>query len=153
MSHPGIRIKELRTKQGLSQEQLAEKLDMNRVNISNYERGVITNIPGDVLVKLADILDTNTDYLLGRSDSEEGSSDWDSQLPELNDKDDKDIAKDLEKIIQNLSANDGYSHFGGQTIEELDEEDKELLISSLENSIRLAKRMAKQKFTPKKYRK
>ncbi|MGG1481427.1 helix-turn-helix transcriptional regulator [Bacillus smithii] len=68
MFHPGIRIKELRTKYGLSQDELAKKLNMKRENISHYERGKITNIPSDVLLKLADILKTNTDYLLGRSD-------------------------------------------------------------------------------------
>jgi hypothetical protein len=35
----------------------------------------------------------------------------------------------------------------------LDNESKELLRISLENSMRLAKQMAKKKFTPKKYRK
>lgn len=147
MSHPGIRIKELRTKLGLSQEKLAKKLGMKRENISHYERGVITNIPSEILVKLSEILETNTDYLLGRSIEE---TNWN---PELNEKDERDIAKDLEKIIHNLSEKDGYSHFGGQEIDDLDEEDKELLKQSLENSLRLAKRMAKQKFTPKKYRK
>ncbi|WP_246098426.1 helix-turn-helix domain-containing protein [Saccharibacillus brassicae] len=68
MDHPGIRIRELRMRRGLSQDQLAAALDMNRVNISNYERGKITNIPGDVLLKLANKLNTSTDYLLGREE-------------------------------------------------------------------------------------
>ena len=40
----------------------------------------------------------------------------------------------------------------GRILDELDEEDRELLIGSWENTLRLTKRMAKQKFTPKKYR-
>jgi len=75
-----------------------------------------------------------------------------NDLPELTKKDERDIAKDLEKIINNLNANDGYSQFDGQVIEDMSEEDRELLIASLENSMRLAKRLAKQKFTPKKHR-
>lgn len=74
-------------------------------------------------------------------------------LPELTKKDERDVAKDLEKIIAGLEGhNDGYAQFDGQTIEDMDEEDRELLIASLEQSMRLAKRLAKKKFTPKKYR-
>ena len=80
------------------------------------------------------------------------NSDWDSKLPELTKKDERDITKDLEVMVNNLNSEDGYAAFGGHSIDEADEEDLELLKSSLENSYRLAKRMAKQKFTPKKYR-
>ena len=74
-------------------------------------------------------------------------------LPELTKKDERDVAKDLEKIIAGLEGhNDGYAQFDGQTIEDMDDEDRELLIASLEQSMRLAKRLAKKKFTPKKYR-
>jgi len=69
MFHPGIRIKELRLKRKMSQVDLAQKLGMNRENISHYERGKITKIPSDVLAKIADVLHTNTDFLLGRSDN------------------------------------------------------------------------------------
>ncbi|WP_231571723.1 helix-turn-helix domain-containing protein [Gordoniibacillus kamchatkensis] len=63
----GHRIKELRERQGWSQDQLAELLGMNRANVSNYERGVITNIPSEIIVKLAALFGTSTDYLLGTS--------------------------------------------------------------------------------------
>ncbi len=75
------------------------------------------------------------------------------KLPELTEKDERDIQKELEKIINGLKTGSGFAAFGGVDIDELDEEDRELLIASLENSLRLAKRIAKQKFTPKKYRK
>jgi transcriptional regulator with XRE-family HTH domain len=74
------------------------------------------------------------------------------ELPELTAKDELDIKKNLQKMIDDLSQ-DGYAAFDGQGMDEMEEEDKELLIASLENSLRLAKRLAKQKFTPKKYRK
>ena len=77
MSHSGIRIKQLRVQKGVSQDELAEKLSMNRVNISHYERGKITNIPGDVLTKIAQVLNTNTDYLLGLSNIEDEELDED----------------------------------------------------------------------------
>lgn len=56
----------------------------------------------------------------------------------------------IERLINKLGK-DGYAAFGGE--DPVDEVDKELLIAFLENSMCLAKRMAKQKFTPNKYRK
>ncbi|MEV2908612.1 helix-turn-helix domain-containing protein [Paenibacillus larvae] len=62
------RIKSLREKKGMTQDELANRLNMNRANISNYERGIITNIPSEVLNKMADLFGTSVDYILGRSD-------------------------------------------------------------------------------------
>lgn len=63
----GKRIKELRLRRGLTQDQMADKLGMNRANFSNYERGVALP-PGDTLAEIAKILMTSTDYLLGLVD-------------------------------------------------------------------------------------
>ncbi|MBL1228000.1 helix-turn-helix transcriptional regulator [Enterococcus sp. BWB1-3] len=63
------RIKELRTANKMSQQELADILGMKRENISNYERGTITNVPSEVLDKLADHFQVSIDYLLGRTDS------------------------------------------------------------------------------------
>lgn len=63
----GARIKALRIEKKLSQEQLAEKLDVMQNMISKYENDV--NLPSlEILVMLADIFETSTDYLLGRVD-------------------------------------------------------------------------------------
>lgn len=67
----------------------------------------------------------------------------------LNPKEEKDIAIDLERMLSDLESDQALA-FHGQA---LDDESKELLRISLENSLRLAKQMAKQKFTPKKHRK
>ena len=61
------RIKELRNQMGWSQLQLAEKLDLSKQTISQYERGVRRpNI--DVVSALCDIFNVSTDYLLGEDD-------------------------------------------------------------------------------------
>src|SRR5699024_2313302 len=138
----------IRNQRKLSQEELAKKINTTKSTISNYENRYSTP-SNEVLRDLANILNTTTDYLLGRTDNPEPLN---SRLPELSAKDEKDIAKDLKKIIDNIST-DGYAHFDGRSIEDLDEDDKELLKASLENSMRLAKRLAKEKFTPKKYKK
>lgn len=62
----GKRIKELRDKLGLFQSDLAEKLNMQRNNISRYEKGTVVP-PLDILSKIADILHTSTDFLHGKT--------------------------------------------------------------------------------------
>lgn len=61
------RIKELRKNKHLSQLDLADKLGVNKVTVSQYERGVRRpNI--DVVAALCDIFNVSTDYLLGEDD-------------------------------------------------------------------------------------
>jgi transcriptional regulator with XRE-family HTH domain len=66
----GKRLRELRKKMKLSQEELAEKLGLSdRTVVANYEtqrRG--KKNPGfEMLNKLADFFNVSTDYLLGRT--------------------------------------------------------------------------------------
>ena len=72
------------------------------------------------------------------------------QAIELTKKDEKDIAKRLEQTLDQLESDQDGLMFSG---EPLDDETRELLKASLQNSITIAKINAKQKFTPKKYRK
>ena len=52
----GMRIKEIRRSKGLSQEQLAEKADINSKYLSRMERGT-ENPTLDMLLKLANVLE------------------------------------------------------------------------------------------------
>jgi DNA-binding response OmpR family regulator len=62
-----IRLKKLREKNNLSQKDLADLLGLGRTAISNYETGL--NEPSiTILVKMATIFQTSTDYLIGRTD-------------------------------------------------------------------------------------
>lgn len=59
----GDRIKETRKKKGLTQEQLAEKVDITLEYISQIERGL--KMPNmQVFIKLVEVLDVSADYLL-----------------------------------------------------------------------------------------
>ena len=61
----GKRLKELRMEKGLSQEELGYAIGVTKVSICGYENG--TRIPNlEKLVRLAERLETTTDYLLGR---------------------------------------------------------------------------------------
>ena len=86
-----------------------------------------------------------------KSDFIEEKNDTNKNSLELTARDERDIKKHLDKALENLE-NDEALMFDGEPVE-MDEETKELLKASLENSIRLAKTLAKKKYTPKKYQK
>ncbi|MBE6604441.1 MAG: helix-turn-helix transcriptional regulator [Ruminococcaceae bacterium] len=59
----GDRIKEYRKKRCLTQEQLAERVDVTLEYISQIERGL--KVPSmQVFIKLVEVLDVSADYLL-----------------------------------------------------------------------------------------
>lgn len=80
-------IKELRVKRGWSQDDLAERMGMNRVNISNYENGKIKSVPSETLKKFADVFGVSTDYLLGKTENSDKPVSEFMQSLELSDKD------------------------------------------------------------------
>ena len=61
------RLKELRKALGLTQQQVADELHLSRGTIGGYEQGHRIP-PSDVLVILARLYRTTTDYLLGAAD-------------------------------------------------------------------------------------
>ncbi len=62
------RIRDLREDHDLSQKDVAEILKMSQTGYSKYETGE-NDIPVSVLIRLALLYNTNTDYLLGITDS------------------------------------------------------------------------------------
>lgn len=128
------KIRALANKKNMSLPQLEVELGLGNGTISRWR----TSSPNtDKLRKIADYFNVSIDDLLGRE-------------VELTQKDEKDIAKRLEQTLEDLEHGQDGLMFSG---EPLDEETKELLKVSLENSIRIAKINAKEKFTPNKYRK
>lgn len=70
----GQRIKQLRTKKGLSQEELAEKMGYkSRSSINKIELG-INDITQTIIKKLAIALDTTPGYIMGWVDEPEEST-------------------------------------------------------------------------------
>ena len=61
------RLKKLREAKGLTQLRLAMELNVSQETISGYEIGKAVP-PAEMLVKLADALDSSVDYILGRTD-------------------------------------------------------------------------------------
>jgi transcriptional regulator with XRE-family HTH domain len=63
MTSVNDRIKQLRIENNLTQSELAEKVGLTYVQIGRYEKGKSTP-SADVLQKLANVLNTSTDYLM-----------------------------------------------------------------------------------------
>ncbi|MCX9101041.1 helix-turn-helix domain-containing protein [Bacillus anthracis] len=142
----GKKIAELRKNQKLSQYDLADRLGFSRGKLANYEQGQ-REPDYDTLKKIADFFEVSTDYLLDRTEKKELVS---NLTPGLSEKEERDIAKDLEKTLEQLENSDEALMFDGEPI---DEHTKEMIRISLENSMRMVKELAKQKFTPNKYKK
>lgn len=58
------RLTQMRESRGLSQKELAERVEVYQSDISNYERGKYRP-QSDILVKIAQVLRVSTDELLG----------------------------------------------------------------------------------------
>lgn len=136
--NPYERLRLLAKKQGLSINDVEEKIGLGKNTLYSWKKKVPS---GTNLTKVADFFGVTTDYLLGRTNT-----------PEFTHRDERDVQNILKDMTEGLSNDSALAYMknGG---EEIDEEDAELLKASLENVIRQSKLLAKQKFTPKKYRK
>lgn len=96
------RLRYIRKLRKLSQDELGKRINSTKSTISNYENEYSTP-SNDVLKDLADVLNTSTDFLLGRS--EEISNDVDFQTfindPELQ-RWYKELPKNKEEDLQRL---------------------------------------------------
>lgn len=89
-------------------------------------------------ISINEILDEDSDFVSPET----------QKAPALNKKDERDIARMLEETLNLLESSDALMFDG----EPLDQDSMDLLKTSLQNQYTLAKKIAKQKFTPKKYR-
>ncbi|MGG1480479.1 helix-turn-helix domain-containing protein [Bacillus smithii] len=146
----GLYFAELREKSGYeSQRQLSLASGVSNGTIARIEGGTQKATPA-TLKKLAPYLKGVTyEDLMKAAGYIENSDSESDDLPPLTEKEERDIARDLEKMLSDLESKEALSFHG----EPMDEETKEALRLSLESSLRFAKQIAKQKFTPKKYRK
>lgn len=134
-----LRLKELRENRNLTQAELAKLLKVSPSAIGMYEQGR-RDPDSSTLKKLSVLFNVSVDYLL---DNQPPQNDT---LPALTLKDERQIAKDLENIVDTLNGAAAMSD------DPEDEEDREMLKAALLQAMTLSKRLAKKKFTPKKYR-
>ncbi len=135
----GSKIKFLRENAGLSQIELGNILQVSDKAVSTWENDLKIPRMG-TLQALADYFGVTKSYII---------EDGQSMPPVLTKKDERDIAKKMEEMLDLLSSSDPLMFDG----EPLDDETKELLRASYENQLRMTKQIAKAKYTPKKYKK
>ena len=133
------RFEELCKKHGISPSKAAVEAGINKSAVTYWKNNASAKPSGQIAEKLCNYFGVTMGELYGEKET-----------PVLTAKDERDIAKKLDEMLGQLGSSDGALMFDG---EPLDDETRELLRASLKNQLEMTKRMAKQKYTPKKYRK
>lgn len=125
---------------GVKPGRVASDCGFHRSNVTNWKTNGYTP-RGDVLQRLAAYFEVPVDELLGEEDNKKS--------PVLTQKDERDIARNLEKIMADLE-NSGDLMFDGDP---MSDEARESIRSALKLGLEAAKLKNKEIYTPKKYRK
>lgn len=130
----GDKIKYLRLEKGYDQQDICDFLNIEQSTLSNYENNRRTP-KLEMISKMADFFGVTTDYLLDRE-------------VELNKKDQMEIDEYLNNFENELLTQTGLMFDG----EPMTQESKEKLIAAMRIGAEMAKKEAKEKYTPKKFR-
>lgn len=123
---------------GITGGKLCSELGFSRSTLSDLKSGRVVSLSSAKLQKIAEYFGVPVDALLGTG-----------QPRALTSRDEKDISRKLEETLRQLEGGQEGLMFDGEPI---DDETRELLYISLKSSLEVSKRIAKQKYTPKKYR-
>jgi transcriptional regulator with XRE-family HTH domain len=147
-------ILRLRTENDMKQKELADRVGITEATLSRYEND-LRSPKGEIVFKLAEALGVSSDYLLSGIDKKETTSSnialneaWGKNV-KLTDKDKKDIAKNLENMMDNLDKVEGLEFYN----QPQDEDDIEFIKRGFERFLEDVKLYNKLKYTPKRYRK
>lgn len=144
------KIRELRLNlpQKTSQSVVAKAIGVDRTTYSKYETGD-SEPDFENVKKLADFYGVTVDYLLGREGSSLNVPEEEKKEIKLSEKDMKEIKQKAEHIKATLMGSVGLAFDG-----KIDDEDTLIkVMAALEEGLVLAKKAAKEKYTPKKYKK
>ena len=148
----GEYIKSYRTEHGLSLREFAKLADISHTHIDSIEKGVDfrtgkpVRITNETIQKLAKALNQDESFLFRLSIGESVSQNVPTQL---NKKDKIEIDEYIENFENELLSQTGLMLDG----EPMTQESKEKLLAALRIGAEMAKQEAKEKYTPKKYRK
>ena len=151
------RVKALCKERRIPISRLEKDLGFANGYIGQLRKGTF---PDDRLIKIAEYLNVSTSFIMGTDeDMKKNVIDKDAILAgleaptevKLNMRDKRDIAKDLDNIMQKLqSGEDGPATFDGQ---ELSPESAELFKIQLESMLTQLKIINKEKYNPNKNKK
>ena len=132
----GEKFKEEREKRGLTQQEVADALNINRRMITRYENGVSFPRTRDAYKKIADFFQVDVNYLRTENDEfvVEASEQYGSRG-----------MKQAQQLIDGMSG-----LFAGGS---LSEQDKDAVMKALQDIYWESKARNVSKYTPKKYKK
>ncbi len=131
------RVKLLCKEKGVSQTKMEKEIGISNGASSKWKN---SSPSIEIIQKLSAYFNVSIEFLM--------TGNKNTNTIKLNIKDENDIARRLENTLSDLASQETLMFSG----EPLDDNTRELLKISLENSIRIAKVNAKQKFSPKKYK-
>lgn len=136
------RIKELSKERGKSLSEVSTQLGLGENSFYRFKNQRPNSV---TLEKIADYFNVSTDYLLGRTNfrnlpDEVKIAEDVKNYKIFRESTNEDISKVLDWTLDQLSSENHALMFDG---EELDDETRELLISSLKNSYDMAKKITK----------
>ena len=140
-------LKEYMLKNGYTKADISRMSNIPYTTIDGLFKKGDENTKLSTLKKLAELIGCTIDDMAYNDGSEKSNPEATSVT--LTPRDERQIAADLEKMLADLDSKNSMAAMGG-TVE--DDEDRELLKASLQATMRLAKKIAKEKYTPKKYR-
>jgi len=140
---------------GWSKYKLCKEANLAQSTLSDILTGKNTNPRMDTIQKIATALNVSVNTFFGDSaivdlvePSELNESSDNSEF--ISKKAERDIQKSLSETLGMLQNHQDGLMFDGEPLDDLT---RELLVQSLENSMRMAKKIVKEKYTPKKYKK
>lgn len=136
-------FEQLLQKYGVTSYKVAKEAGVTQTALSNWKTGRSTPTV-KTLQKIADYFGVTVDYLMTGKDEKPSE-------PQLTPRDKRDIAKDLESIMEKLNnQEDGPASFDGQDIPE---DDRELFATQLEAMLVRLKKINKDLYNPNKNKK
>ena len=136
-------FEQLLQKYGVTSYKVAKEAGVTQTALSNWKTGRSTPTV-KTLQKIADYFGVTVDYLMTGKDEKPSE-------PQLTPRDKRDIAKDLESIMEKLNRQeDGPASFDGHDIPE---DDRELFATQLEAMLVRLKKINKDLYNPNKNKK
>lgn len=133
------RFKQLCERKGVSCNKAALEIGLSNATPTKWKKTGATPA-GETLDRIAAYFGVSTDYLLGKETE---------KAPVLDEKDERDIARTLETLMEQLDSGSDLM-FDGDPISD---EARESIRSAMKLGLEAAKIKNKERFTPNKYRK
>lgn len=138
-------FEQLLSKYGVTAYKVAKETGITTATLTNWKQGKYTP-KQDKLQKIADYFGVSLEYLMtGKEDAVK------EKAPELTARDERDIAKDLDRIMGEIQkGDDGPLYYNGI---EIDNASLNLLQNAIEYALRETKKENKVKYNPNKNKK